>query len=230
MTTARSLFAGLTWRMALIAMALGVACAVDKWTYWRVENPPVPHAWILWDFIASGMGAVFIVVAAMRASEATARGARPLLAYALALAGALLATAAVATFLVMVWIGHVDLGLERAAAARHVHYLEFFSDFVQYGGLVCLLHYNRLAAARILGRLHDMESRRVHAERQLVESRLAAAEVQMDPETLLRSLASIRNDFARAAPEAADRLESLIRDRRLALTRITSPGPRLLVP
>jgi hypothetical protein len=61
--------------------------------------------------------------------------------------------------------------------------------------------------------------RRVQLEGQLIESRLATAEAQVDPQMLFSALAEIRDGFSRSSPDADAKLDDLVQQLRNALTR-----------
>ena len=68
-------------------------------------------------------------------------------------------------------------------------------------------------------------------ERRLIESRLAAAQAQIDPERVLRHLAEIRNLYASARPGADERLEALIQELRASVAQgVDVIQPRESVP
>jgi LytS/YehU family sensor histidine kinase len=65
---------------------------------------------------------------------------------------------------------------------------------------------------------------RVRLEQQLIESRLATAEAQIDPRMLFEALREIRSSLARAEPQADTQLDRLIRRLRNALARTVVAG------
>jgi len=75
------------------------------------------------------------------------------------------------------------------------------------------------------------ELERVGVERRLIESRLAAAQAQIDPERVFRHLAEIRNLYASARPGADERLEALIQELRASVAQgvdVTQPRESVL--
>jgi sensor histidine kinase YesM len=80
-----------------------------------------------------------------------------------------------------------------------------------------LVYLNRRLAQRMLEGVRGAELRRVQLERQLVESRLATAEAQIDPQMLFSALADIRLGLERASPDADAKLDGLVQRLRLAL-------------
>jgi sensor histidine kinase YesM len=74
-------------------------------------------------------------------------------------------------------------------------------------------------ADRILEHFRATELQRVNLEQQLIDSRVAATEAQIDPRRLFDDLARIRSEFAADSTEAEDSLNSLIHSLRAALAR-----------
>lgn len=89
--------------------------------------------------------------------------------------------------------------------------------------------------------LHEMNRHRRDAEaamqrslqaqatlsRKAMAARLATLQAQVDPQFLFDTLVAIEQDYARAAPDAAWRMEQLIRHLRVALPRLRDGGSRL---
>jgi sensor histidine kinase YesM len=108
----------------------------------------------------------------------------------------------------MVWLGVLRFGLDQSL----------------WGVFALFVYLNRRIAQRMLQRVHATELRRVQLEAQLVESRLAAAQAQVDPQMLFGALADIREKLSTAAPEADERLDDLIQRLRSALAHTNSNG------
>ena len=68
------------------------------------------------------------------------------------------------------------------------------------------------------------ELKRVQVERQLIESRLAATQAQIDPRELFAALADIKARYQAAAPDADEKLDGLIQRLRTALARTVAVG------
>jgi hypothetical protein len=82
-----------------------------------------------------------------------------------------------------------------------------------------VIYMNRRTTERTLERLQAAELKRVQLEGQLIESRLAMAEAQVDPEMLFSALAQIRDGFSRSLPNADAKLDELVQRLRSALAR-----------
>ena len=196
----------LTWRRVMTAEAIGLLInflrSLDGWG-------STQHVVVRTVFTT---GAAFLlVVAALVAAEAVRRGAAPLRAYGVALLSAAGAAAG------------VQFTLRRQLGIHPVHgdmaplvvkeWLWVCSDVqtvVLLGGIGLLAFYNRRSVERILRNVRLAELTRVRLERALVESRLAAAQTQVDPRALFDALAQIRNLYASSSPEADRALENLI--------------------
>jgi sensor histidine kinase YesM len=81
---------------------------------------------------------------------------------------------------------------------------------------------NGRAAERMLEGVRSAELRRVKLDRQLVESRLATAEAQIDPQMLFGALAQIKHGLEESQPEAEKQLNDLIQTLRSALARTSA--------
>jgi sensor histidine kinase YesM len=93
----------------------------------------------------------------------------------------------------------------------------FFMDvYVAFGVLVFT---NQRTADRMLERFRSSELRRAQLERQLVESRLATAEAQIDPAMLFDALGAIKLGYMRGEERAEAQLNELIQTLRTALAR-----------
>jgi hypothetical protein len=88
-----------------------------------------------------------------------------------------------------------------------------------YCSLGLLAFMNQRAADRVLEGVRRAELRRVRLDQQLVESRLATAEAQIDPKMLLGALGEIKRGFEGRAPDAEQNLNALIQSLRDALAR-----------
>jgi hypothetical protein len=169
-------------------------------------------------YASMALNVALLVPLGLFADEVVTRGARPRYAYT----AAVLATYPVA-FLstsVMQWVylqlfplvpGKPNL-FWRAAFETSTH-------LYIYGGFVMLVYFNQRMADRILENFRATELHRVNLEQQLMDSRVAATEAQIDPRRLFDDLARIRGEFAADSPGAEDSLNSLIHSLRTALAR-----------
>jgi glycine cleavage system regulatory protein len=83
---------------------------------------------------------------------------------------------------------------------------------------------NRRTTERMLERVQNAELKSVQLEGQLIESRLAMAEAQVDPQMLFSALAEIRDGFSRSLPDADAKLDRLVQHLRTALARTVAVG------
>jgi sensor histidine kinase YesM len=112
------------------------------------------------------------------------------------------------------------LRLPRAAAEAHRW---VFISTAEGIAVICafgmVIYMNRRTAERMLDRVQAAELKRVQLEEQLIESRLAMAEAQVDPQMLFSDLAEIRDGFSRSLPDADAKLDALVQHLRTALAR-----------
>lgn len=215
----------LTWRRVLTAEVLGlllnVLRSLDGWG-------STQHIAARTCFTT--VAPLLLVVAALLAAEAVRRGSAPLRAYAVALIGAACVSAGL-QFLLRQALGIHPMpgGISSTALAEWVWIGSDFQTVVLLGGIGLLAFYNRRSVERILQNVRAVELKRVRLENELIESRLATAQAQVDPRTLFDSLARIRNLFACSSPEADRALEELIqtlRARRVESAAVALPdGP-----
>jgi hypothetical protein len=82
-----------------------------------------------------------------------------------------------------------------------------------------MAYLQRQNAQRLLEGVRTAELARLQVERDITESRLAATQAQVDPEAVLKQLATIRDLFCVGHPDAAEALEALIRMLRAGVTQ-----------
>ncbi len=107
---------------------------------------------------------------------------------------------------------------------RWTSIIPFALDQTLWGVLALFVYLNRHIAERMLQGVQEAESRRVRQETELVESRLAAARAQVDPNVLFGDLAEIRDKLKIGAADADERLETLIQRLRSALVHTDLGG------
>lgn len=203
--------------------ALGLAFAV-LWHLRHGAQPP-PHD-LPAHIVSNAAGALFVMLAALAADEALRRGVRLWRAYPVALLAASGATAVVQWRLQSWPAVAIAEGARPLTVAVSVG-LGVFT----LGGIGLLAYINRQSAERMLQGVRAAELERVGVERRLIESRLAAAQAQIDPERVLRHLAEIRNLYASARPGADERLEALIQELRASVAQgVDVTQPRESVP
>jgi hypothetical protein len=213
--------ASLTWRVLLVAQLLAIAYSL-LWVMGVGAGAPTPR--VVAQFLDAALNAMIFLISALCADEWSRRGAPERISYAVAFVTALLASALIQWWL-REWLGrrvlpHALPQVEREALAM----LTYAFDFGIFGGIALLAYANRRAANRILERVRLMELRRVQQDRELVESRLAEAESQVDPQTLFAELGEIRTSYEAESPSAEEQLDALIRQLRTALARTARAG------
>jgi len=81
-------------------------------------------------------------------------------------------------------------------------------------GTALLVYLNRQSAQRVLAGVRAGELARLRAEQQLLTSRLAATETQVDPPAIRQRLEQLRNLYAAGSARADAELERLITELR----------------
>ena len=200
-----------TWKGLLAVQALALAFA----TLWHlrhgVQQPP--HDWLS-HVVSNAVGALFVMLAALAADEAVHRRVPFWCAYPLALLAASGASTIVQWSL-QSWpaVAFAEGGTSLAFA------VSIGLGVFTLGGLGMLAYTDRQSAERMLQGVRAVELERVGVERRLIESRLAAAQAQIDPERVFRQLAEIRHLYASAGPGADERLETLIQELRASVAQ-----------
>lgn len=111
--------------------------------------------------------------------------------------------------------------------AELIHVLRDFLDVCSYWGMAMMVFLNNRSASRMLEGVRNTELERVQVERRLLSSRLAAAETQIDPGSVLSQLARIRDSYAAGDLRADEKLEALIAGlrRSVALKSLAEDAP-----
>lgn len=217
----------LTWRGVLAAQAVGLMANVLRY----LEGSGQTYSEVLAMTIFTTVAAFLLVLAALCAAEAVRRGTPPLRAYSLALAGAAGASAGMQFVCRQVLAIHATSRLASVAVNEWVWIGSDAVNVILLGGIALLAFYNHRSVGRILQSVRTAELRRVRLERELIESRLATAQAQIDPRTLFDSLARIRNLYGSCPAEADRALQDLIetlRSRRSAIAAAPEAfGPAL---
>lgn len=206
----------ISWRHFLVIQVLGQFAVIAESTESALFGSWLGHPSL--HYVSMALNVALFVPLGLFADEIVTRGARPRFAYTAAVMG----TYPVALFstCTMQWVylrlfpltpGHANLFWRAAFETSNHLYI--------YGGFVLLVYFNQRMADRILQNFRAAELRRVSLERQLLDSRVAATEAQIDPSRLFRDLARIRQEFAADSPAAEESLNSLIHSLRSALTR-----------
>jgi hypothetical protein len=226
MSFVRAVWATITWRRIGFALAVGLAVGLLRSIgLWQAGAPlgfaPVP-------LLGMPLAALYVLVATLSADEAVARGARRWPAYGAAFLVAILVSAATVLWQARSW---GVLPQATPLQGELIFMAQVALDVGFISGLAVLAYANRRAANQILQRVHDAELQRVQLERRLIESRLATAEAQVDPQMLFGALTEIRDEFERASPAADGKLETLIQRLRVALARtVVAEDPNAAKP
>jgi sensor histidine kinase YesM len=209
-------WAALTWRKMLLMQALGQLAILIESTEQHLFGTWIGHPSLAY---ASMVLNVFLTVpVALFADAALERGAKASYAYLLAIIMTL-PLAGIAS-VSMLWVYVLIFGLSQVQAhlwPRAV--IETSFHMYIYGAFVMLVYMNQRTADRMLENFRRAELRRVQLENQLVDSRLATAEAQIDPATLFGALRDIKWGYERSPPEAEAALNTLIQSLRAALAR-----------
>lgn len=169
-------------------------------------------------YASMALNVLLAVPVALFADAAVERGAKARYAYPLAIIMTL-PLAGIST-VSMQWVYVLIFGLPQDKPDyfwRAV--IETSFHMYTYAAFVMLVYMNQRTADRMLENFRRAELRRVQLENQLVDSRLATTEAQIDPQRLFSALGDIKQGFERSAPEVEVQLNSLIQALRTALAR-----------
>jgi hypothetical protein len=210
----RAAWSSYTWRRVSFTQFIGLVVAYLTSLDWGYFGEHIRHLSI--HYVTLSVYVFLLLPVAFCADEAVVRGARPIVTYAILLVvvNQLLA-AAVAGALQWIYITIYAIpwppntwGFTEAS----VH----FSFPCSLGLLIFM---NGRAAERMLEGIRGTELRRAQLDQQLVESRLAAAEAQIDPKMLFDALAQIKRGLEDSRPNAEKDLDNLTQTLRTALAR-----------
>lgn len=217
----RATWQAITWRNMLVLQLLGQLIVYVDSREESVIGSWMGHPSV--GYLSMALSVLLVVPVALLADQAVKRGAAPRVAYPIALASTVPVTFLATSVTQQVYLSIFGLPpgipnqLWRATIAGG-----FFMDvYVAFGMLVFA---NQRTADRMLERFRNSELQRAQLERQLVESRLATAEAQIDPTTLFNQLAQIRLGYSSGEDGAEAELNELILTLRTALARtVTAP-------
>jgi hypothetical protein len=219
----RAVWQAITWRNMLVLQGLGqITVFIDS------REEPVLGSWMGHPdagYVSMALSVLLVIPIALLADEAVNRGAAPRLAYAIAVIATIpvTLTATALTQLVYLSIFGLPPNLPNLFWRTTLAGGFFMCTYVAFGVLIFT---NQRIADRTLERFRNSELQRAQLERQLVESRLATAEAQLDPAMLVNQLSQIKSGFARGEDRAEGQLNELILTLRSALARtITAPEP-----
>ncbi len=208
MSLARAAIRGLTWRRVAITESIGLFAILMRYVEAGGTLTPGDVPVLAADLLS--IVPMLILLAALCADQSVLRGSAALPSYSICLLVAVCGGTA-AQCALQAWI--------RANFAPHqavliLHPWSSFAydaiDGLMLGGVGMFVFHSRRSVVRILNRLRAAELARVHLERSLIGSRLAAAQTEMDSSAMLSCLREI-GDLYRTAPEEADgRFDSFV--------------------
>jgi hypothetical protein len=198
-----------TWRAVLLTQSLGLVFAI---TAWLVTLGQHPYGYLLFHLLQEGMSGVCVMLAALAGDEAVRRGWRVRRAFVVVTLGASLAAALAQLGL------DAGLGIADPVAGLPRCLLTFFGVGTRWGTAL-LVYLNRQSAQRVLAGVRAGELARLRAEEQLLASRLAATETQVDPPAVRQRLEQLRNLYAVGSARADAELEGLITELRQRAAR-----------
>jgi len=217
MSLVRAVANAFSWRILVVTQAFALVFAALRWLEFGALGLPLwARAACLFSF---PIAALFVLLATLCAAESVSGGARALRTYSISLVAAC-AAASVVQWYVRLWFG--PAGMPDAFGFKD--FAIPFVDVIFLGGIGMLAYANRRTADRILENVRRADLRRVRLERQLIESRLATTEAQIDPRMLFEALRDIRSGLVRAEPQADMKLDRLIQRLRNALARTVVAG------
>jgi sensor histidine kinase YesM len=218
----RAAWTSYTWRRVLFTQVLALLVAYLTALDWGYYGESIHHVSI--HFVTMSVYVFLLLPVAFCADEAVARGARPIVTYAvlLVVVNQLLAAAVTCA---MQWIYLTVYAIPWPS--KTWGFTEASGHLSVPCSLGLLVFMNGRAAERMLEGVRAAELRRVQLDQQLVESRLATAEAQIDPQMLFGALAQIKRGLEDSQPEAEKNLNDLIQTLRTALARtraVTTEG------
>jgi hypothetical protein len=201
LTFIRAVLAELTWKRFLIAESLGLILVAETWLGLDAADKFSRYMAVESTTLLSS--AFFFLLATLCADQWVRRGARPFVAFSLALIPACLLGGFIQTEL---WF---DLAWRRERNI-YLFLVENASEVGIWGALAMLVYFNRTKAERMLRGVRQTQLNCVRIERGLIDSRLEAARTQIDAPTLFAELAEIRDSLLRDEAGAAEALDALI--------------------
>jgi hypothetical protein len=206
----------LTWRKMLLMQAGGQLAILIESTEAHLFGSRIGHPSLGY---ASMMLNVFLTVPlALFADVCVEHGAKARYVYPAAIAMTLPIAAIANVFMLGVYVRVFGLS-DAKAGFWWGSVLEASFHMYIYAAFVMLVYMNQRTADRLLESFRRAELRRVQMENQLIDSRLATAEAQIDPTMLFHALGDIKRGFEHSAPEAEIELHTLIQALRTALAR-----------
>jgi hypothetical protein len=223
----RATWLGITWRNLLILQALGQLVI-----YLESREQSLFGTWMghpSAGYVSMALSMFLLVPIALLSDEAVKRGTAPKFAYPIAVSLTVPVAFLATTLTQHVYLSVFGLPLEKPNLFWHSS-IEASVHMYIYGAFGMLVFMNQRTADRMLENFRNSELRRAQLERQLVESRLATAEAQIDPTMLFDQLAEIRLGFKSGGDHAEVQLTELIQTLRTALTRSVSVPESIASP
>ncbi len=208
MSLARAVIRGLTWRRVAITESIGLFAILMRYVEAGGTLTPTDGPTLAADLLS--IVPLLILLAALCADQFVLRGRAALPSYSICLIVAVCSGTA-AQCALQTWI---RANFAPDPAMLILHSWSWFAydalDGLLLGAVGMFVFHSRRSVVRVLNRLRTAELSRVHLEQSLIESRLAAAQTQMDSSAMLSSLREI-GDLYRTAPEEADaRFDSFV--------------------
>jgi hypothetical protein len=209
-------WAALTWRKMLLMQALGQLAILIESTESHLFGTWIGHPSLAYASMA--LNVLLIVPLALFADAALGRGAKARYTYPSAILVTLPVAGIASVSMLCVYALIFDLPQTKLHSWPQAAIETSFHMYI-YGAFVLLVYMNHRTADRMLETFRRAELRRVQLENQLIDSRLATAEAQLDPAMLFGALRDIKRGYERSAPGAEVELNKLIQSLRAALAR-----------
>jgi hypothetical protein len=193
-----------TWRAIALTQSLALLYALIPWL---LELAPHSRGYLLFLLVQQGVSGLCVMLAALAGDEAVRRGWRVWRAFVVVTLSASLATALAQLGL------DAGFGITDPLAGLPRCLLTFFAVGTHWG-TVLMVYLNRQSAQRVLAGVRAVELARLRAEQQLIASRLAATETQVDPPAIRQRLQQLRDLYAVGSARADAELERLITELR----------------
>lgn len=209
-----AIWSALTWRKIALMQMLGLTFLQFRLLTVNT-GVSTPVALTVYAFSAFGM-----LLVMLGADQIMGRGVRFGRTFPIAVVTNFLLACAISG--VAQWF--VGVPLSPNGTPMRMEFLIPALDNTLWGSFAMLAYLNHRTAQRILAAVRAAEQQRAQLDRQLIDTRLAAAEAELDPRAVLASLAEIRSGLRQGAPGAESKLEVLTLTLREALARTRAAG------
>jgi hypothetical protein len=204
------------WKLLGVSAAVGVY--LDGLRYVQLYGDTSGANSMIQETAYTISAPILVLFASFTAAFLVEKGAEPFRTYL----KWLLAAAVVATVIRFVTrdILVICCSLSAGGAGLRFQMLRLFNgmtDVVSTGGFFMLAFHNRRSETRALEAVRIAELNRLQLERRLIESRLAAAQAQIDPQRLYASMDRVRDLLVAGSPDADASLDELIQELRNGL-------------